>query len=285
MRVINGQGLGWHRDLPDVRDYTADTDCIAQVLERSAPLKKVAKVMPASVDLRQFCSPVENQGSLGSCTANAGVGMLEYFERRAFGKHLDGSRLFLYKVTRRLAGFEGDDGAYLRDTMKAMVLFGVPPEQYWPYKVSKFNEEPTAFCYAYAQNYQAIEYYRLDPPNTSTSAVLKRVKTNLAAGLPSMFGFSVYSSLPAIGAGHGDIPFPAKGDTLEGGHAVLAVGYDNQKKIGGKKGALLIRNSWGTAWGENGYGWLPYDYVESGLADDFWTMVKAEFVDSDLFKG
>jgi C1A family cysteine protease len=284
MRIIHGHGLGWHRDLPDMRDHTTSTETVASVLSKSAPLKKALKTPPASIDLRRFCSPIEDQGPLGSCTANAAVGMLEYYERRTFGKHLDGSRLFLYKVTRDLLGFTGDDGAYLRDTMKAMVLFGVPPERYWPYDPTRYNDDPTAFCFSYAQNYQAIDYFRLDPPNTPSDAALENIKANLAAGLPSMFGFSVYSSMPPLGDGKGEIPYPSMGETLEGGHAVLAIGYDDAKKIGGKKGALRIRNSWGADWGEGGYGWLPYAYVESGLADDFWSMVKAEYVDSDLFK-
>jgi C1A family cysteine protease len=277
-------GMGWQRDLPDFRDHTAQADEVAQILAKSKPLRAAVKKAPASVDLRQWCSPIENQGSLGSCTANAGVGLLEYFERRAFGKHLDGSRLFLYKATRNLLGWTGDQGAYLRSTMKAMVLFGVPPEAYWAYKVTKFDDEPPAYCYAFAQNYKALKYYRLDPPATPTSQLLAAIKTNLAAGLPSMFGFTVYSSIPPVGDGKGEIPFPKKGDTVEGGHAIVAVGYDDAKAIGKTKGALLIRNSWGTNWGVQGYGWLPYAYVESGLAVDFWSLVQADFVDTDLFK-
>lgn len=284
MATIHGMGMGRHRDLPDFRDHTAETDTISKIISKSAPLKAAVKKQPASVDLRPWCSPVENQGSLGSCTANAGVGMLEYYERRTTGKHIDGSRLFLYKVTRELQGVKGDDGAELRDVMKAMVLFGVPPEKYWPYHVTKFNDEPSSFCYAFAQSYQAIQYYRLDPAGTSPSAALAAIKKSLAAALPAMFGFSVYSSIPPLGDGKGEIPFPERGDSLEGGHAVLAVGYDDNKKIGNHKGALLIRNSWGTGWGENGYGWLPYAFVEAGLADDFWSMVKAEYVDTNLFK-
>ena len=284
MRVIHSLGMGWQRDLPDIRDLSIESLEIDKLVSKSAPLKKARKTAPASVDLRKWCSPIEDQGSIGSCTANAGVGMMEYYERRAFGKHLDASRLFLYKVTRNLLGFKGDDGANLRDTMKAMVLFGVPPEKYWPYQVRKFNDEPSAFCYSFAQSYQALRYYRLDTPGTAPSAALSTIKNYLAAGLPSMFGFSVYSSIPGLDDGKGEIPFPAKGDTLEGGHAILAVGYDDGKKIGKDSGALLIRNSWGTRWGMQGYGWLPYSYVEAGLADDFWSMIKQEYLDTDLFK-
>lgn len=284
MATIHGMGMGRQRDLADFRDRTVQTDSIRAILVKSAPLKAAARKQPASVDLRAWCPPVENQGSLGSCTANAGVGMLEYYERRTTGKHIDGSRLFLYKVTRELQGIKGDDGAQLRDVMKAMILFGVPPEKYWPYLADKFNDEPSNFCYAFAQNYQALQYYRLDPAGTSPADALAAIKKNLAAELPAMFGFSVYSSIPPLGDGKGEIPFPERGDSLEGGHAVLAVGYDDSKKIGKTKGALLIRNSWGAEWGDKGYGWLPYAYVEQGLADDFWSMVKAEYVDTDLFK-
>lgn len=276
--------MGWERDLPDFRDYTAEVPEVAKVLEKSRPMKAVKKKMPKSVDLRGWCSPVENQLNIGSCTANAGVGLLEYFERRAFDKHLDGSRLFLYKVTRNLLGWEGDEGAYLRTTMQAMALFGVPPERYWPYRTEKYDDEPPSFCYAFAQSYQAVRYYRLDPPSMSKSKVLDLVKKYLAAKLPCMFGFSVYSSIPGTGQGTGDIPFPQAGDSLQGGHAVVAVGYDDTKKIGKEKGALLIRNSWGENWGEEGYGWLPYAYVESGLAVDFWSLMRAEFIDTDLFR-
>ncbi len=284
---LSGTGLGsmgWTRDLPDFRDFAPGTETVKRVTAKSQALTMVKKALPASIDLKQWCSPIEDQGDLGSCTANAGVGLLEYFERRAFGHYLDASRLFLYKVTRNLLGWTGDQGAYLRDTMKALVLAGVPPEHYWPYDIASFDEEPSAFCYAFAQNYKAIVYYRLDPVGESTDQVLKNVKQNLAAGLPSMFGFTVYSSFPRVGQGTGDIPFPQLGDTVLGGHAVDAVGYDDQRSIGDERGALLIRNSWGTAWGEGGYGWMPYAYIEQGIAVDFWSLVQASFVDTDLFR-
>ncbi len=297
------QGMGWLPDYPSIKDFTAGHDVVpprlkqfGQVDSVKTMLKKVgapgpAKAgLPAAIDLTQHCSPIENQLSLGSCTAQAGVGIVEYFEKRAFGKHVDASRLFLYKVTRNLMKVTGDTGAFLRKTMEAMVLFGVPPEEYWKYVIADFDKEPSAFLYSFAQNYQAITYFRLDPPGTTRDALLAMIKTLLSKGIPSMFGFTVYNSI-AQAAGTGKIPFPASGEGVLGGHAVAAVGYDDGMKIknsnmGGIEtvGALLIRNSWGTAWGDKGYGWLPYDYVLNGLAVDWWALLKNEWVNAGVFK-
>ena len=286
---VEAHGLGWLPDYPDFRDYTAEHKTVQPLLKQMKVGKAVKASLPASVDLRAWCPPIEDQGSLGSCTANAGVGMMEYFERRAFGKHIDASRLFLYKVTRNLLHWTGDTGAFLRSTMGALVLFGVPPEEYWPYKIADFDKEPTAFCYAFGQAYHAIDYYRLDPPGTVITDLLARIKTNLAAGLPAMFGFTVYSSYTQAGT-TGKIPFPTPKEKIVGGHAIVAVGYDDKMKIKNTNqgatettGAFLIRNSWGTGWGAAGYGWLPYQYVLSGLAEDWWSLIKADWVNTGEF--
>jgi C1A family cysteine protease len=281
-------GMGWIPDYPDFRDYTEKTEEIKSVLGHKELIK--AKSLPISVDLRGWCSPIENQGTLGSCTAHAGAGLIEYYERKCFGRHIDASRLFLYKVTRNLMKQKGDTGAYLRKTMGAMVLFGVPPEDYWPYTddEKKFDQEPPAFCYAFAQNYQAIRYFRHDPPGTKTEEILRKVKAYLSKGHPAMFGFTVYNSIEQA-EGTGKIPFPSPKEKIEGGHAVMVVGCDDKMKIKNKygnvetTGALLIRNSWGKEWGEKGYGWLPYEYVMRGLAEDFWSVLKKEWVDTGQF--
>lgn len=283
MSAHEDRGLGYRRDLPDLRDLSLHSDSIKKLTVQSKALKKATKAMPGAVDLRPWCSPVEDQKSLGSCTAHAGVGLLEYYQRRAFGKHIDGSRLFLYKATRNLMGQTGDTGAELRDTMKAMVMCGVPPEKYWPYHVTKFDDEPSSFLYSLGNNYQAMKYYRLDPAGTAPADALGNIRTYLAAKLPSMFGFTVYGSLYSGLGPKGEIPFPSGKDKVVGGHAVIAVGYDDARTIGGRKGALLIRNSLGTGWGDGGYGWIPYDFVLQGLANDFWALVHADFVDTDIF--
>ena len=290
--------LGWIPDYPDFRDYTEETEEVREILRttgltfRSAAKKsRPEKVLPASADLREWCSPVEDQGRLGSCTAQAGAGIIEYYEQKSFGRHIDASRLFLYKVTRNLMKMRGDTGAYLRSTIGAMVLFGAPPEEYWPYTdiPEDFDKEPPAFCYSFAQNYKTIKYYRHDPPSAAPEDILYRVKTYLAAGHPAMFGFTVYSSIEQA-SGSGRIPFPSPLDKIEGGHAVVAVGYDDKMKIRNRydgeeaEGALLIRNSWGQDWGEGGYGWLPYDYLRKGLAEDFWSVLKKEWIDTGQFR-
>jgi C1A family cysteine protease len=274
--------FGWLRDLPDFRDYAPDHKEVSEILAQSTRLNRVQAKLPGKADLRSWFSPIEDQGNLGSCTANAGAGLVEYFQRRAFNEYVDASRLFLYKATRKLEGSIGDTGAYLRTTMKALVMFGVASEKIWPYTIAKFDDEPPAFCYAYGQNFKVTKYYRLDPIGVASHDVLAGVKQKLAAELPSMFGFTVYSSFPQ-NAGQPDIPMPKKGEKILGGHAVVAAGFDDTKKIGNSTGALLIRNSWGPAWGDQGYGWLPYDYVTSGLAVDFWSLVKEGFVSTQLF--
>lgn len=284
--MLNVRGMGWHRDLPDVRDHHIETPSVAQVVKHlhagfgvSAP----GTPPPSKADLRAYCPPILDQGQLGACTAHAAEGLVGYFEKKTFGRYTDPSRLFVYKASRNLLGWTGDSGAYLRTTMQALAAFGAPPEKYLPYDVAAFDNEPSAFCYALADRFKSLQYYRLDPAGRSPADTLAAVRQSLAAGLPAMYGFTVYNTIPAVGAGTGDIPFPAAGDSVLGGHANLCVGYDDNHGIRGMKGALLTRNSWSAQWGEGGYGWLPYRYVLAGLATDFWSMVRAEYLDIAQF--
>lgn len=293
--------MGWLPDLPDFRDYSFDSKESLENLSDKSDKRSIAELLSSidiskaarasNTNLRNWFSPVEDQEDIGSCTANAGVGLVEYFENRAFGRFTDASRLFLYKTTRNLLGWTGDTGAYLRTTMKSMCLFGVPHERYWPYITSRYNDEPSAFCYSFAQNFQAIKYYRLDTFGTSRKDLLKRIKLFIDHGFPSMFGFSVFNSISNAANNNGEIPFPYKRERVLGGHAVVALGYDDKKSIKNPhplskptKGALLIRNSWSTNWGDQGYGWLPYEYILKGMAVDWWSLIKNEWVDSKQFE-
>lgn len=282
-------GTGWLPPRPDLRDYTTENLEIKPILKK-LNIKPLKTGTVPSVDLREFCSQVENQGKLGSCTAHAGVGIIEYFEKRAFKKHIEASRLFLYKTTRNLMQSEGDTGAWLRCTMGSLVLCGVPSEKYWPYDITKFDIEPDAFLYSIANNYQPVKYFCHDPQGNKIpfAEVLDSVKKYLVAGIPSMFGFWGFPSFDKSDI-RGAIPYPAEGESAQWGHAVVAVGYDDNKSIvnltnnKSTKGALLIRNSWGKEWGDYGYGWLPYEYVLNNLALDFWSLISMGWVDSKEF--
>jgi C1A family cysteine protease len=245
--------------------------------------------LPRFVDLSYCFSPVEDQGSLNSCTAHAGISLIEYAQYKITGTYTDVSPLFLYKVTRNLMKKEGDSGASMRDTMKAMVAFGVCPEEHWNYNEADFDQEPDAFCYSFAESFKALKYFRLDYGTISKSTLLAQVKVLLASEIPCAFGFTLYSSVyedSNFELGH--IPLPTSRDKVVGGHVVVAVGYHDRKiikKSNGDQfeGALLIRNSWGSRWGQGGYGWMPYEYVTKGLTADWWSLLKAEWLASGSF--
>lgn len=278
-------GTGWVPSLPDMRDQDVDA------FSHKAGVDLTASI-PDYVILSPYFTAVENQGDIGSCTAHAATGIVEYYQKRVKGKAFNGSRRFVYKTTRNLMQVTGDTGAYLRNVMGALVLFGVPHEKYFPYtdKKKKVDEEPSAFVYSVADNFEALEYFCHDPlgARRSGAQVLDTVKRYIAAGIPSMFGFYGF---PSFGSSDtpGGIPFPGDNEKAEWGHAIVACGYDDNKVIrnmkSGKKtkGALQIRNSWGTEWGESGYGWIPYRYVKEKLADDFWSILSMEWVDTKQF--
>ena len=240
---------GWVPDRPDYRDKLYS--------DIAAP----PKTLPAKVDLRAGCSPVEDQGQLGSCTANALVGNLEFLEKKAGHTVTDLSRLFIYYNERSMEGtINEDSGAAIRDGVKSPVNLGVCPEKSWPYTISKFTLKPPAACYKAAANHQVTSYHRI--------LSLQEMRQCLAEGYPFVFGFTVYTAFesPAV-AKTGLLNLPKPGEKSLGGHAVCAVGYDDAAK------RVLVRNSWGADWGLGGYFTMPYDYISSSsLADDFWTL-------------
>jgi C1A family cysteine protease len=241
--------FGWIPDIPDHRDYMF-----------SAIYRAIPK-LPASVDLRGICSPVEDQKALGSCTANSLVGALEYLERKDGVPFTDLSRLFVYYNERVIEHtVASDSGAMLRDGIKTLAKQGVCSEKNWPYVIAKFKNKPTKACYVEAGAHLITSYQRLQ--------TLDDMRSCLAAGYPFIFGFTVYASFESSQvAKTGVVPMPASGEAVLGGHAVVAVGYKNSTK------RFIARNSWGTSWGQKGYFTIPYNYLTNPqLATDMWTV-------------
>ena len=242
---------GWIPDLPDQRDHLYGA------------VHKVSKKLPARIDLRALCPPVEDQGQLGSCTANALVGALEFLELKEKQPLVDLSRLFVYYNERVIEHSVGEDsGAMLRDGIKTLAKQGVCAETIWPYLIKRFKKKPTPTCYTQALKHTITSYQRLSTTDDMRSC--------LAAGYPFVFGFTVYESFESqTVANTGVVNLPSRRERVVGGHAVCAVGYDDAKQ------RFIARNSWGTGWGQKGYFTIPYAYLaDRNLSDDFWTVRK-----------
>jgi len=252
---------GWHPDLPDHRD-----------LIYAVPRAVAATALPAKVDLRPQCPPVYDQAQLGSCTANAIAGAIEFDQMKQKLTPFAPSRLFIYYNERVMEhDVPLDNGAQIRDGIKSVAKQGVCPETMWPYSDQNtdpdpcpqcpYAKKPTAACFTEAAKHKVKSYQRLTP-------VLETLKGCLASGFPFVFGFTVYESFESQQVAQtGIMPMPAPSEKVVGGHAVLAVGYDDSTQH------FIVRNSWGDGWGLKGYFMMPYACpTNSNLADDFWTV-------------
>ncbi len=246
---------GWLPDIPDYRDHLYGA------------LRTPPKSLPAKIDLLSCCSPVEDQKELGSCTTNALAGALEYLMKKDKVNFFDVSRLFIYYNERVIEhSVRIDSGAMIRDGIKTLAKQGACSEKSWPYDVSRFAVKPTKACYAEAVDHRILSYARL--------STLDEMRACLAEGFPFVFGFAVYEGFESQQVARtGVLQMPAAGERMLGGHAVLAVGYDDAAK------RFIVRNSWGTKWGQKGYFTMPYAYLaDRNLSDDFWTIRRGELM-------
>ncbi len=244
-------GYGWVPDLPDARDYLY-----------SAPLFRFPQGLPTAVDLRPECPPVYDQGQLGSCTGNGIAGAIEFDQKKQGSREFTPSRLFIYYNERVIEGTVNQDaGAQIRDGIKVVVKLGAPPENDWPYDIAEFSKKPPMKAYTDAKKDVVSSYARV-------AQDLTQMRGCLAAGFPFVFGFTVYDSFESQQVAQtGIVPMPSPGESVLGGHCVVAVGYDDSERH------FIIRNSWGSGWGQQGYCFMPYEYLMSRhLANDFWTI-------------
>ncbi len=251
---------GWTPDLPDQRDFAYQ-----------AP-HPAGAALPPKVDMRANCPPVYDQGQLGSCTANAIAGAIEFDQKKQAVTEFMPSRLFIYYNEHVIEhSVTMDNGAQIRDGIKSVAKQGVCSETSWPYDDTnknpapcpkcKYATKPPQSCYTEAAAHKVKAYQRLVP-------TLDRLKGCLASGYPFVFGFTVYESFEGQEvANTGIVPMPNPSEHVVGGHAVMAAGYDDASQ------QFIVRNSWGPKWGLAGYFMIPYAYLtNTNLADDFWTI-------------
>ena len=243
----SNQYYGWLPDIPDIRDHYF--------------IGRVIRDLPSQVDLRDQCPKgVYDQGMLGSCTANAIAAAIEFDLIKQEKEVFTPSRLFVYYNERVIEGSVSEDaGAMIRDGIKSVNEQGAPHETIWPYDIQAFAIRPSDEAYSDALLHQALAYSRV-------TRSLPQFKTIIASGYPFCFGFAVYSSFESNEVAEtGIVPMPGSNEKMLGGHAVLAVGYDDYHQ------SFIVRNSWGVDWGMKGYFMLPYAYLTNeNLSDDMW---------------
>jgi C1A family cysteine protease len=248
-----GRIYNYRWDAPDYRDAA---------FRFAAVQPRLKAALPASIDLRPQCPPVWDQGDLGSCTAHAVCAALAFDRKKQGLTEWDISRLYEYYFTRVLAGdVSYDGGGSLRQACKTAATYGYIPETEWPYDVSQFKRRPPQKLANEGRTRAAIQYM-------AVTQKLASLQGALARGFIVPFGISIFDSFEGDKvAKTGVVPMPGPGESNQGGHAIDLVGYSNST------GRFRFRNSWGTDWGQKGYGELPYAYVTSaGLASDFWSI-------------
>jgi C1A family cysteine protease len=242
---------GWKPDKKDERDL----NFLYKDIKPTITLPKV-------VNMISKCSPIVDQGELGSCTANAGAGCFEFLELKYGITFLPVSRLFVYYNERLIEGTVSEDsGASIRDIIKAAASWGWCSEKEWPYNINEFTVKPGKQCYKDAVIHEIKSYHRVLNQND--------MLTCLADGFPFIFGITVFESFESDSvAKTGIVPVPNPATERQlGGHAMLAVGYDENTQ------RFDVRNSWGAGWGAKGYCTIPFAYINK-WASDYWTVRK-----------
>jgi len=283
--------FGWLRDPVDPRDFTIHDPRLNDAIKAEMVCIRAPFTMPEEYMIPKR-PPIGNQRTLGSCVANGILRMYRTYAMMSGEADLPLSRLFLYKVMRKLMGIDsGDTGAHIRTGMKALRMFGACPEENWPYVEKTFDKDPDIYQATMAQNYQAEAYYRLDPEGIAKDAIVASIKDHLIANRSFAFGFTVFDCLNDR-TGYAELP--TWKNRIRGLHCVegCGFGYSDGVKDGDRmlvfnkkvhEPGVVFANSWDVEWGVDGYGFLPFDYVMNNWCSDMWTLLRAEWLVTHVF--
>lgn len=244
-----GRGSGWRPEPEDERDFR-----LRSLVGAPAP--------PSKASLREHVPPVRDQGMQGSCTGFATASAVGLLARKPAETHWETvySPQFIYNLSRQAIGeLHVDEGAYIRDAVKATNQIGAARESDFPYyEVQDIQHEvPPPRAFDSARSWRLGSYWRCNN--------LDDVKRAIAAGYPVVLGFLCYANLWQAN-GTGRIPEPS--GSISGGHAVLAAEYDDASRY------VSGPNSWSRSWGDKGWYHLPYSFFERGLCSDMWALVQ-----------
>jgi len=284
MNINNVQYSGnWKPSPPDSRDYTIYHEKVSNFFRDIGVhyLIQNSEQLPSYIDNRFYCSNVKDQGIFNACSIYAVGAAFEYMENKTFHYSEDVSIAYIYKKARMLEGIVGDNGAFIRDTMKVIADNGAPYNSCWELNYFNYDDNPNLHhdCDIQANQRKIVNYVRLDDGSDSQT-VLNNIKANIAVGQPVVFGIqtfvSFYGTIPIIG----DIYYPCSLDIPTGWHAMCIVGYDNNRIITNPTclddesttGAFLVKNSFGSLWANKGYCWIPYEFLLNGKMLDIWTI-------------
>ncbi|TDE32733.1 C1 family peptidase [Actinomadura sp. 6K520] len=209
--------------------------------------------------------PVEDHQRYPTCAAAVTATLAAFHAHRLTGSVWRPSVLFNYFTSRIVGDFIRGEGSRVDWCLAAWRRFGIPDEASWPFTAAAIDRMPDAHAFVRAKAYRGIGYRRLDGAGTSGTARLERIREHLASGAPVTVDYPL-NPVQAPGGETGEIPELPPGAEHCARHVVLAVGYDD------RRGALRVRNSWGTGWGEMGHAWLPYRYVLEGRTEHHWTV-------------
>lgn len=230
--------LGCLRDQLDERDY---------LMRAYLPLVK----LPKKVDYTAKMSPVRDQGEEGTCVSFATTsGMKEYQEKIDYQKLVVLSPRFLYNECKKIDGMPDSEGTTIRIAMKVLKNIGTCRESYWPYQPHQ-ADKPKKGAPANARKFRVLTYARI--------LNLNELRMSLANKGPGVIGVEVFAGM--MNTKTGLVPMPKKNESPLGGHAICPTGYDETKKL------IKFKNSWADNWGDNGYGYLPYNYIEKYMMD------------------
>ena len=260
-KPIRKHAFGWKGDAPG---------------KKATPFRLSPKYsqMQISVksDLSNLMPPIQDQGTVGSCTGN-GIGrILDYAHKKATGRFFTPSRLFIYYNERVMEGTVYEDaGAQIVDGIKSVMQLGACVEGIctlygqWPYEVDKFAVKPPDIAYQKALNYQALHAYKVN------NADGRSIRMALSNGLPVVFGALVYPDIERLNAQRYVLSMPKKGEMYIGGHCMVITGHNDGTQL------YLVDNSWGTSWGLRGRCYIPYAYIHNArITEDCWVIETAE---------